>query len=50
MIGLVIFSLIPVHYARFMTFGEEDEEGELVQKHLAAATFLLAFMQVSVWI
>ena len=28
-----------------MTFGEGDE-GELVQKHVAAFTFLLAFMQV----
>ena len=42
MIGMVIFSLIPNH---FMTFGTGDE-GVLVQKHLAAGTFLLAFMQV----
>ena len=41
-IGMVIFSLIPNH---FMTFGTGDE-GVLVQKHLAAGTFLLAFMQV----
>ena len=40
---LVIFSLIPRH---FMVIGQGDE-GELVQKHMAAVTFMLAFMQVT---
>ena len=38
-LGLVIFSLLPEQWVAFA-------EGKVVQKHLAAFTFLLAFMQL----